>query len=146
MELKIKKIKPNAEIPAPATAGAAGMDLRACCEAPVIIEPFQRVAIPTGIAIELPGPDTVALVFARSGLAIKQGLALANGVGVIDSDYRGEIAALVVNLSDKPIEIQHGERIAQMVCMPVLVPQLRVIDELTDTGRGQGGFGSTGVK
>ncbi|MDL2323804.1 dUTP diphosphatase [Ruminococcaceae bacterium OttesenSCG-928-A16] len=146
MELKIQKLHPNAEIPQQATAGAAGIDLRACCDAPIVLQPMQRMAVPTGLAIELPNAETVALVFARSGMALKQGLAMANGVGVIDSDYRGEVAVLVVNLSSKTIKINHGERIAQLVCMPVLLPQIVGVDALSDTERGQGGFGSTGVK
>lgn len=146
MELKIKKMHPHAEVPQQATAGSAGIDLRACCEEPIILQPLQRAAIPTGLAIELPSAETVGLVFARSGMALKQGLAMANGVGVIDSDYRGEVAVLAVNLSDKPITIHHGERIAQLVCMPVLLPQITELDALSDTRRGSGGFGSTGVK
>lgn len=146
MQLKIQKVNPLAEIPVQATTGSAGIDLRACLEKPITLEPMQRMAIPTGLAIELPDAQTVALVFARSGMALKKGLSMANGVGVIDSDYRGEVAVLVVNLSDEPITILHGERIAQMVCMPVFLPEIIEVDSLTDTQRGQGGFGSTGTK
>lgn len=100
--------------------------------------------IPTGIAVELPGPEYVALVFARSGLAVKNGLTLSNGVGVIDSDYRGEISVGLVNLSDKPYTVQNGERIAQLAVMPVALPDMLEVETLTDTERGTGGFGSTG--
>ena len=121
------------------------MDLRAVCgDEGVHLEPLGRAVIPTGIAIELPGPETVALVFARSGLAVREGLALSNGVGVIDSDYRGEICVGLVNLSDKPYTVQNGERIAQLAVMPVLIPQMLEVEQLGETQRGQGGFGSTG--
>ena len=103
-----------------------------------------RAVIPTGIAVELPGPEYVALVFARSGLAVKNGLTLSNGVGVIDSDYRGEISVGLVNLSDKPYTVQNGERIAQLAGMPVALPDMLEVETLTDTERGTGGFGSTG--
>lgn len=146
MELKIQKVKPNAEIPMQATAGSAGIDLRACIDIPITVAPMQRIAVPTGIAIELPSAETVALIFARSGMALKKGLSMANGVGVIDSDYRGELAVLVVNLSEEPVTITHGERIAQMVCTPVFIPHITETTALTDTQRGDGGFGSTGTK
>ncbi|MGD9559679.1 MAG: dUTP diphosphatase [Oscillospiraceae bacterium] len=147
MDLKIKRLKPGAHIPGRATPGAAGMDLRACCSASgFTLQPLERALIPTGIAIELPSEKMVGLVFARSGLALKQGLAMANGVGVIDSDYRGEVSVPVVNLSNVPIHVANGERIAQLVIVPVELPQMIEIDNLTDTSRGAGGFGSTGVK
>lgn len=95
-----------------------------------------RAVIPTGIAVELPGPEYVALVFARSGLAVKNGLTLSNGVGVIDSDYRGEISVGLVNLSDKPYTVQNGERIAQLAVMPVALPDMLEVETLTDTERG----------
>lgn len=146
MELKIQKVKENAEIPVQATAGSAGIDLRACIDAPITVEPMQRIAIPTGLAIELPNGESVALIFARSGMALKKGLSMANGVGVIDSDYRGELAVLAINLSSEPITITHGERIAQMVCMPVFLPHIVETTILNNTERGEGGFGSTGTK
>lgn len=146
MELKIKRLRAGAHIPGRATAGAAGMDLRACCdEEGITLQPLQRALVPTGIAIELPGPGHVALVFARSGLALREGLAMANGVGVIDSDYRGEVAVPVVNLSNQVLHIANGERIAQLVVMPVEQPDMIEIDNLSETQRGAGGFGSTGV-
>ena len=148
MNLKIKYVSPKIgkEIPAPfyASAGAAAMDLCACVDEPVTVEPRALVSIPTGIAIALPSAEYVALVFARSGLGIKHGITLSNGVGVIDSDYRGEIQVGLTNLSDKPYTIHPGDRIAQLVVTPVVLPQLEWVEELDDTDRGTGGFGSTG--
>jgi len=148
MELKIKALSPRIgqDIPAPrfATPGAAAMDLCACVDEPVTLAPGQRTLIPTGIAIALPDPGHVALVFARSGLGIKKGICLSNGVGVIDSDYRGEIGVGLVNLSDDAYTIAPGDRIAQLMVVPVVQPELRFTDELDETERGRGGFGSTG--
>ena len=148
MELKIKALSPNLgkeiSFPAYATAGSAGMDLRACIDAPVAIPAGERGMIPTGLAIALPGPEWVALVYARSGLAIKHGLAPANCVGVIDSDYRGEVMVGLLNSSKEDYTIQPGERIAQLVITPVTQARITVADTLDDTGRGEGGFGSTG--
>ena len=143
MELKIKALsdKVGRDFPAPhyATDGAAAMDLCACLD-----EPGERRVIPSGIAIALPSKDYVALVFARSGLGIKKGIALSNGVGVIDSDYRGEVGMGLINLSDEPYTIQPGDRVAQMMISPVILPALRFVDELDETARGAGGLGSTG--
>ncbi len=145
MILRYQKLRPEAVVPLRATPGSAAMDLCAVCDAPgVTLPPMGRAVIPTGIAIELPGPETVALVFARSGLSNKHGLALANGVGVIDSDYRGEIHVGLVNLSDTPYTVRPGERIAQLAVVPVLLPQLVEAAALSPTARGTGGFGSTG--
>lgn len=148
MELKIKPLSPKVgkEIPLPsyATPGSAGMDLRACIDEPVTILPGDRVLIPTGLAIALPGPEWVALVYARSGLAIKHGLAPANCVGVIDSDYRGEIVVGLLNSSKEPYAIEPGERVAQLVIMSVTQAAITVTDVLDETERGAGGFGSTG--
>ena len=148
MELKIKALSPKigTEIPLPkfATAGAACMDLCACIDAPVTLEAGARALIPTGIAIALPSADYVALVFARSGLGIKQGVCLSNGVGVIDSDYRGEIGVGLVNLGQSAYTVQPGDRIAQLMVTPVVQPTVVQVSELDDTGRGAGGFGSTG--
>ena len=147
MTLRYQLLRPGAVAPMRATPGSAAMDLHAVCgEAGVTLPPSGRAVIPTGVAIELPGPDTVALVFARSGLSVKHGLALSNGVGVIDSDYRGEISVGLVNLSDQPYTVHPGERIAQLAVMPVLLPALERADALTPTERGAGGFGSTGRK
>jgi dUTP pyrophosphatase len=132
-------------VPTYATAGAAGMDLHACMKEALTIEPGGRERVPTGIAIGLPGPETVALVYARSGLAWRHGLGLPNGVGVIDSDYTGEVQVLLTNFGHEPVTIQPGDRVAQVVFAPVYVAQLVQVDELAETGRGRGGFGSTGV-
>ena len=146
MTLRYQLLRPGAVAPMRATPGSAAMDLHAVCgEAGVTLPPSGRAVIPTGVAIELPGPDTVALVFARSGLSVKHGLALSNGVGVIDSDYRGEISVGLVNLSDQPYTVHPGERIAQLAVMPVLLPALERADALTPTERGAGGFGSPGT-
>ncbi len=132
------------ELPRPATAGAAGADLRANLDAPLTVPPMGRVLVPTGLAVELPSAQYGAFLFARSGLAVKHGLALSNGVGVIDSDYRGEICVGLVNLSDAPYTIQPDERIAQLVILPVAQFEPEEAQTLSDTGRGAGGFGSTG--
>ena len=148
MELKIKALSPKigTEIPLPkfATAGAACMDLCACIDAPVTLEAGARTLIPTGIAIALPSAEYVALVFARSGLGIRQGVCLSNGVGVIDSDYRGEIGVGLVNLGQSAYTVQPGDRIAQLMVTPVVQPTVVQVSELDDTDRGAGGFGSTG--
>lgn len=146
MELKIKKVNKNAKIPKIATSGAAGMDLYACIDEKITLEPQKLVMIPTGIAIELPDSSVAAFIYARSGLGIKHGICLANGVGVVDSDYRGEICVGLCNVSDKPYTIEPFERIAQMVIAPVIVPDIVETEELSDTKRGTGGFGSTGTK
>ena len=148
MEVKIKALSPQIgrEVPAPhfATAGAAAMDLCACVDEPVTLAAGARALIPTGIAIALPDPGYVALVFARSGLGIKKGVCLSNGVGVIDSDYRGEIGVGLVNLSGESYTVQPGDRIAQLMVVPVVQPAISFVDELDETQRGRGGFGSTG--
>ena len=128
--------------PARATEGAAGMDLRACIDEPVVIEPGKIKSIPSGIAIELPA-GYAGFVFARSGLGIKHGITLPNCVGVIDSDYRGEIRVGLINLSDTPYTIHPGDRVAQLVVMPVASPTL-IEGEIGMTDRGANGFGSTG--
>jgi len=148
VELKLKPLSPKLgrEIPFPsyATAGSAGMDLRACIDAPLTLRPGDRVKVPTGFAIALPGPEWVAYIFARSGLGIKSGVTLPNCVGVIDSDYRGEVVVVLTNLSDQDYTIQPGDRVAQLVISPVIQAQLTVTEALDETDRGAGGFGSTG--
>lgn len=148
MELLIKKLSPKIgdTIPEPyyATAGAAAMDLHACMDEPVTLEPLGRALIPTGLAIALPSAEYVALIFARSGLATKHGIALSNSVGVIDSDYRGEVKVGLVNLSGESYTIAPGDRIAQLSVMPVERAGLVFVSELPETDRGEGGFGSTG--
>lgn len=148
MKLKIKAISPKigTDIPFPyyASAGAAAMDLHACIDAPVTLSTGQRCTVPTGIAIALPDAGYVALVFARSGLGIKKGICLSNGVGVIDSDYRGEIAVGLLNTSAEDYIVQPGERIAQLAVVPVVQAELVQVETLDETERGAGGFGSTG--
>lgn len=148
MKLKIKALSPKIgrEIPYPsyATAGAAAMDLRACLDEPVTIGPGERASLPTGVAIQLPSADYVALVFARSGLGIRHGIALSNGVGVIDSDYRGEIQVGLLNSGGEPYTVQPGDRVAQLAILPVLRAELEPVEELEGTDRGAGGLGSTG--
>jgi dUTP pyrophosphatase len=138
-------IKTAIPLPAYATDGAAAMDLHACLAEPVVIPAGSRGRIPTGIAIELPDPAMVALVFPRSGLASKHGISLSNAVGVIDSDYRGEVICLVKNESDRDFTVNPGDRLAQLGFFPVLRVRWEEVAELEDTPRGAGGFGSTGV-
>lgn len=144
MKIKFKKVKPNAIVPRYATSGAAGMDLCACLDHPVIIGRGDRMLIFTGLAVELPSAEYVALVYPRSGLASKHGITLANCVGVIDSDYRGEIGVCLYNTGE-PYTINPGDRIAQLVITPIVQPEIEEVDELSDTIRGMGGFGSTGI-
>ena len=148
MELKFKALNPKIgrEIPLPqfATPGSAAMDLRACIDRPVTIRAGERTVVPTGLAMALPSADYVALLFARSGLGIRKGVCLSNGVGVIDSDYRGEIGVGLVNLSQEAYTVQPGDRIAQLMVVPVERPTVSLVEDLDDTSRGSGGFGSTG--
>ena len=146
MELKIKKVRENAKIPTRATSGSAGMDLYACIDEPITLKKGDKAVIPTGIAIGLNDPHYAAFIYARSGLAIKHGIGLLNSVGVIDSDYRGEICVGVIKQTDPEYTIEPFERIAQMVIKPVELPEIVEVQELDDTDRGVGGFGSTGTK
>ena len=142
--IRVKKLHENAILPTYGSAEAAGADLYACLEEPVTIRPGESAWIPTGIAMEVP-QGCAGLIYARSGLACKKGLAPANKVGVVDSDYRGPITVVLFNHGSQPQTIAHGERIAQMVITPVLTPAYEEVADLSDTGRGQGGFGSTGL-
>ena len=142
--LKIMKTNEKAVIPKRATDGSAGIDLCACIESPITVKAKSSALIPTGIAIGLPNSGHVGLVFARSGLAIKHGIGLLNGVGVIDSDYTGEIKVGITNQSDTSYEISPNERIAQLVVVPVCCLPIQEVDSLGETDRGNGGFGSTG--
>ncbi len=144
--LKIKKVREGAIIPKRATEGSAGMDLYAVLDEEKTIDKGEILLVPTGIAIELPSSDFVAYIFARSGLAIKHGITLANSVGVIDSDYRGEVCVGLVNVSNTPYTITPGERIAQIVISPVSLMPTMEVETLSDTDRGTGGFGSTGKR
>ncbi len=131
-------------VPKYETLGSAGVDLRASLEQEIVLLAGETVKVPTGWAIQLPDSQVVALVFARSGLAANYGVALANGVGVIDSDYRGEIQILISNNSSEPYIIHHGDRIAQLLFMPVMRAEFEIVEDLEETLRGKGGFGSTG--
>lgn len=144
--LKIKKVNENAVIPHRATEGSAGLDLCACIDEPLTLGGGETALIPTGLAIALPSAQYGAFVFARSGLSIKHGIGLLNAVGVIDSDYRGEIKVGVINQVKEPYTIQPGERIAQLVVMPVSTMPVEEAESLDETERGSGGFGSTGTK
>ena len=148
MILQIKALSPKIgdAIPAPrfATPGSAAMDLCACLDGDVTLKAGERQVLPTGIAIALPSADYVALICARSGLASKHGITMANGVGVIDSDYRGELRVALYNESDTDYVIHDGDRIAQLMVLPVVQPTLKFVEELNETERGAGGFGSTG--
>lgn len=143
-QVKVKRLNDNAILPKRATEGSAGADLYACINEPVTIAPGDLVKIPTGIAIELESHELAAFLFARSGLGVKHGITLSNSVGVVDSDYRGEVCVGLCNVSGEPYTIQPNDRIAQMVIMPVACADFVEAEELSDTVRGEGGFGSTG--
>ena len=142
--VKYKVLDTRAKVPSYATPGSAAADLCAVLDAPLTLAPMERALVPTGLAIELPGPHSVALVYARSGLSIKHGLCMANGVGVVDSDYRGELKVPMVNLGREAYTIQPGERVAQLCIAPVYTAAFVPAEELGDTQRGEGVFGSTG--
>lgn len=142
--LKFKKTDPRAVVPTRSTAGAAGYDMCACLEVPVTVYPGETVMIPTGIAMEIP-LGVAGLIFPRSGMASKRGLAPANKVAVIDPDYRGEIFIALLNHGKVHQVVQPGDRIAQMLFVPYFAPELEEVDTLTETQRGTGGFGSTGT-
>ena len=141
--MRVKKLRENAIVPTYGSAEAAGADLYACLEGEVVIEPGMTVFVPTGIAMEVPR-GYAGLIYARSSLGTKRGLAPANKVGVIDSDYRGEVMVALHNHGRDPQTVAHGERIAQLLVTPVLAPSFELCEDLTDTDRGTGGFGSTG--
>jgi len=143
--MKVKIVKNNPfNLPAFETKGSAGVDLQAYVQEPVTLKPMERMLVPTGIFIEIP-EGYEAQVRARSGLAIKHGISLVNGIGTIDSDYRGEIKVILINLGDKDFTINNGDRIAQMVFIKHERPEFELVEELGDTVRGAGGFGHTGV-
>ena len=143
MKVRVKKLSPQAVLPQRGTIGAAGADLRALIDEPVTIQPGRTVLLPTGLAFEIP-EGYVGLVFARSSLGRKRGLAPANKVGVIDSDYRGEVMVALHNHSDAPQIVEPGERVAQLAIVPFLPAEYEEVEDLSDTERGEGGFGSTG--
>ena len=144
INVKLKRMREGAALPAYATEGSAAVDLRAVIDAPVILAPGERALIPTGIAIAPETSGVVAIVAARSGLSIKHGITLTNGIGVIDSDYRGPLGVGLRNTTNQPYDIRPCDRIAQMMIVPVVMPELELVEELDETDRGFGGFGSTG--
>lgn len=146
INVKIKLLREGVTLPEYATDGSAAVDLRCAAKSDITISPGERKLIPTGIAIAPETSGVVAILAARSGLSIKHGITATNGIGVIDSDYRGEICVSLINVSDTPYTITVGERVAQLMFMPVFAANLIVADELDSTERGTGGFGSTGKK
>ena len=149
MKLNLQKLRPEAVIPLRATAQSAGLDLSACIPADITIKPHEICLIPTGLAaaLTLDSGDQSAMLMlcARSGLAAKHGIGMANGVGIVDLDYRGEIKVPLINQSETPFTVENGMRIAQLIAVPVWLPAVCEADTLPDTARGQGGFGSTGT-
>ena len=145
IEVKIKKLHPDAVIPAYMTEHAAGLDLCAVLDAPVVMTPGERALLPTGLALEIP-PGYEGQVRPRSGLALKKGLSLVNSPGTIDADYRGEVGIILINLGSEPVHIQPGDRIAQLVIAPVTQAALVEVADLNDTARNDGGFGHTGTR
>ena len=147
MKIDVKiKLTRGASAPEYATPGSAAVDVRAALEGgEVVINPGERAMIPTGLAISTGRDDVVAIMAGRSGLGAKHGVTLANGIGVIDSDYRGEIRATLINNGSEPFKVSDGDRIAQLMFMPVMQAAFLPVDELDETERGEGGFGSTGV-
>ena len=141
--MKIKKVRETAIIPTYGSATAAGADLYACLEADAVIEPGKTVFVPTGLSMAVP-EGYAGLIYARSSMGAKRGLAPANKVGVIDSDYRGEVMVALYNHGQEAQTVCHGERIAQLLVAPVLAPAFEEVEQLDDTARGVGGFGSTG--
>ena len=141
--MHIKKLRPDAIVPRYMTALSAGLDLAAAIDAPVTLAPGDRAMIGTGLAFELPA-EYEGQIRPRSGLAIKHGVTLVNAPGTLDADYRGELMVLVINHGREPVQIKPGERIAQMVIAPFVQARLEVVEELSETDRGEGGFGSTG--
>ena len=144
MQVRVVRVDSKGILPTYGSAEAAGADLYACLDAPIVVAPGKTAWVPTGIALEVP-KGCAGLIYARSGMAAKRGLAPANKVGVIDSDYRGEIKVVILNHGDVEQTIEPGERIAQFVITPVLTPEYVFAEGLTDTQRGEGGFGSTGM-
>lgn len=145
VELKVEKLPHCSALPEYKTSGASGMDLSAGIDKDIVLKPMERKLIPTGIKIEVP-MGFEAQVRPRSGMSIKQGLTLVNCTGTIDADYRGEIKVPMINLSGETQIIKNGDRIAQMVIMPIAIADIKIVDELSQTLRGEGGFGSTGFK
>ena len=146
MKLTFKKLDPKAVIPSRATPGSAGLDLCACLDSPVTLAPGEIKMIPVGITAEPDSDDIALLIYPRSGLSSKFGVSLANCVGVVDSDYRGAWFVPLINHGKEPFTVEHGMRVAQMIPTRILMPDIEVSDELSETERGNGGFGSSGIK
>ena len=144
MKIKVKKLRENAVMPEYKTEFSAAADLYACIDGPVTLQPGQRAGIPLGLAIEYEDNDVVAVICARSGLASKHGMTLSNGIGVVDPDYRGELTVAMINLSDKEYTVCPGDRVAQLMFLPIVRGVFEEAEELGQTERGEGGFGSTG--
>ena len=144
IDLKILDARMHDFLPAYATGGSAGLDLRACIDAPLTIEPGQTVLVPTGLAIHVADPGYAAMILPRSGLGHKNGIVLGNLVGLIDSDYQGQLMVSTWNRGDKTFTLQPLDRLAQLVIVPVLQVGFNVVDEFASSERGAGGFGSTG--
>lgn len=144
MDIKLKKLTPTAITPVYQTPGSAACDLHADLPSPLTIAPGERALIPTGIAIEPPDEPVALLIFPRSGLASKHGISLANSVGVVDRDYRGEIKVALINNSSTPYTISHSDRIAQLMLVPIIAANFIEVSELGSTERGDGGFGHSG--
>lgn len=142
--LRIRRLRPSARVPRYMTAGAAGLDLCADLESPRTLAPGERALVPTGLAIAIP-PGYEGQVRPRSGLALRHGLSMVNTPGTIDSDYRGEVAVLLINLGQEPVTITSGDRVAQLVIAPVVQIMIEEVEVLDDSARGEGGFGHTGV-
>jgi len=143
MELNVVKLRPDAILPEYQTAGAAGADLHACIDEPIILEPMERRVIPTGLAMSIPEGYEVQ-IRARSGMSIKHGITMVNGIGTVDADYRGEVGVLAINLGQEAFTIEPGMRIAQMVLARYAVAIWNVVESLDETIRGIGGYGSSG--
>lgn len=143
IEVKLRRLRPTAHLPRYMTEHAAGVDLHACLEEPFVLEPGERALVPTGIAVEI-APGYEAQVRPRSGLALRHGVSLVNAPGTIDADYRGEVGVIVINHGKEAFTIEDGERIAQMVFARVERVEFVEVEELSETGRGTGGFGHTG--
>lgn len=145
MYLSIQQLRPNAQLPKRATADSAGYDLYALPDTSIIIQPGEICKIPTGIAVAPSRSDVALCIFPRSGLSAKYGITLANSVGLVDSDYRGELLVPLINHGKEPFTIEPGMRIAQLVVLPILTPELHIVSELNETARGTGGFGASGL-
>jgi dUTP pyrophosphatase len=146
MRVRIRRL-PTARdlpLPSPASPGSAGVDLRAAVEGELVIRPGERLLVPTGVVLEIP-PGWEGQVRPRSGLALRHGIGILNAPGTIDSDYRGEVGVILVNLGESPFSLRRGDRIAQLVLSPVQAVEWEEAEELEESGRGSGGFGSTGV-